>query len=267
MPRGRLICGEYRALEQALWSEIDRLQSGDPLRRVTVVAPSHWLVRHLKLSAVRWRPHGVFGIRILNLFQLVVGLAGEGADRLVSPIVTERLLLEWLESLDRDSDSAPEPALRTYDFAAALAAAVRDLRDAALEDDPSLIVERLRDATIEAGTRLHALDIRKFSTLLQAYRYYTTALRTAALLDDADLSRPRCSFLAVRTGTPGASATGFATPLRPASRPRRCSFPPLRNHPYPRFIVPAASATKSGSPRSVSVRCWMRENLRTISPS
>jgi ATP-dependent helicase/nuclease subunit B len=189
MPRGRLICGEYRALEQALWTEIDRLRSGDPLRRLTVVAPSHWLVRHLKLGAIRRHPEGVFGVRILNLYQLVVGLAGDNADRLVSPILTERLLLEWLESLDTNAAAAPEPEVRTYDLAAAVAAAVRDLRDAALEDDPALIIERLRAATVEAGTRLHALDIRKFSTLLQAYRHYTTVLRNAGLLDDADLHR------------------------------------------------------------------------------
>ncbi len=189
MPRGRLICGGYCVLEQALWTEIERLQGHDPLSRLTVVAPSHWLVRHLKLAAARRWPGGLFGVRFLNLFQLVATLAGDAADRLVSATALERLLLERLEALVPDGDAASDTDVCTYDFAGALAAAIRDLRDAAVDMDPALVVERLRSAADETGTQLHAMDVRKFATLLDAYRHYTNTLGRARVLDGAELHR------------------------------------------------------------------------------
>jgi ATP-dependent helicase/nuclease subunit B len=188
MPRARLVCGGYRVLEQALWSEIERLQAHDPLFRLTVVAPSHWLVRHLKLAAARRWPGGLFGVRFLNLLQFVVTLSAEDAARVVSATAVERLLLERLESLAPDGDAASDDVC-TYDFAGALAAAVRDLRDAAVDMDPAVVVDRLRSAAAETGSQLHAMDVRKFATVLDAYRHYRTALDHARLLDGAELYR------------------------------------------------------------------------------
>lgn len=190
MRGNRAVLGEYRALETALWREITRLQAHNPLAALTVVAPSAWLTRHLKRAAARRFPNGLLGVRFANLFQFAVDLAGEGAAGVLpSPIFYERLLLEWVMSGGGGGRVFAGTEVETYDFAGALAAAVRDLRDAAVPDDPAVILERLRAATQETASRLTAMDVEKFAALLHAYRYYTASLAQRGVLDRADIFR------------------------------------------------------------------------------
>jgi RecB family exonuclease len=202
MAGNRVVLGEYRELQDALWLEIEELQHDDPLARVTVVVPSLWLVRHLTAAAARRFPRGLFGVRFTTFFSVAMELAGDAAARrpLAHPIVHERLLLQWLAVRDPEGRLFGHD-LRTYDFAGALASAVRDLRDAAVPEDPRLVVDGLEQAAREPGSRLTAADIRKFSVLLEAYGWYVNALGAAGVLDRAAVFL-RASAGGARASTP-----------------------------------------------------------------
>src|SRR2546422_1727186 len=133
--RARLILGEYRLLEEALWCEIERAKGGRALAPATVIAPSGRLVRHLKQAAADRFPEGLFGVRFANFFQFALDLAGDAAGRLVSDsIFYERLLLRWLETQGEPPFAGA--GVRTYDLAGALHAAIRDMKDAAVPWNP-----------------------------------------------------------------------------------------------------------------------------------
>ncbi len=184
--RTRAVLGEYRALEDALWREIDSIQRRDRLARATVVAPSAELLRHLKLAAARRYPRGLFGIRFATLFRFALDLAGARVRTFVSsPLFFEELLLQWLRSGRAAAGPLAVGQADTYDVAGAVVAAVRDLRDAAVPTDPTFVIECLRDAATEAGTRLTALDLQKFALLLEAYRYYGERLAAVEVADRA----------------------------------------------------------------------------------
>lgn len=201
MRSNRVILGEYRALEGALWAEIERLQADDRLAAATVVAPSSWLIRHLKLAAAQQFPDGLFGVRFATLFQFALALAGDrGAGFVPYPIFHERLLLQWLESVGASMPVFAGAEVDTYDFAGALAAAVRDLRDAAVSHDPELILECLSVAVHQDGTRLTAMDVEKFAALLHAYHFYTEALSRIGVLDRADIFRAAAANAGQRCG-------------------------------------------------------------------
>jgi len=186
MGGNRAVLGEYRTLEDALWAELEELQRQDALARLTVVVPSTWLVRHLTVAAARRFPDGLFGVRLITFFGLALELADalSAPSSLAAPIVHERLLLHWLESRD-PGGSLFGMDLRTYDFASALAGAVRDLRDAAVPSDPHVVLDGLRLAAGESASRLTAMDVRKFGVLLEAYGSYGAALEAAGLQDRA----------------------------------------------------------------------------------
>jgi len=186
--RARLILGDYRALEAALWTEIARVKGDRPLAPATVVVPSGRLVRHLKLAAAGRFPEGLFAVRFANLFQFALALADRTDDRFVpDTLFYERLLLRWLESAGERPFAAADA--RTYDLAGALHAAIRDLKDAAVPCDPEHLVDALRIATGEPGSRLSALDLRKLGGLLGAYRHYEEELRRLGVADRSDVFR------------------------------------------------------------------------------
>jgi ATP-dependent helicase/nuclease subunit B len=187
---GRLVCGEYRALEPALWDEIARLQDGRPLAAVTVVAPSARLVRHLKRAAARRFPGGLFGVRFATLFQLALDLAGDDAGRFEpAAIVHEALLLAWLEGPGATDAVFAGAEVGGWELAGALHAAVRDLRDAAVDVDPGVLLEALRGAARAPGSRLGELDVRKLGALLAAHRDYAARLARHGLADRAAVFR------------------------------------------------------------------------------
>src|SRR5213594_687350 len=186
--RARLIVGEYRPLEEALWREIERVKGGRVLAPATVIAPSGRLVRHLKHAAAHRFPEGLFGVRFANFFQFALDLAGDAAGRLVSDsIFYERLLLRWLETQGEPPFAGA--GVRTYDLAGALHAAIRDMKDAAVPWDPELLIDALRVATGDPASRLSALDLRKFGALLAAYRHYAEELRRLGVADRSDIFR------------------------------------------------------------------------------
>jgi ATP-dependent helicase/nuclease subunit B len=164
--RSHSVLGPFRRLEEELWREIRELRNG-PLAPLTVVAPTSRLVRRLKREAALAFPQGLLGVRFVDLF----GFAYEHAGRppLLPPLLAERILLRW-----RAGRTAAGP--RTYDLAGALRAAIRDMKDAAIPQDPSLLIERLREAVSEeeedAAPRIASHDIAKLGELLGALREY-----------------------------------------------------------------------------------------------
>jgi hypothetical protein len=212
------ILGEYRALEPALWEEIERLKDGRPLARVTVLAPSGGLVRHLKRAAARRFPAGLAGVQLANFFQFALDLAGDGVRFVADRVFYERILLRWLEAHGADTGLFAGPDVRTWDVAGALHAAVRDLEDAAVPADGELVVEALRAAARTPGSRITELDVRKLGALLAAYRDYRATLARPGC-DRAQVFRPRP---AAQTASRRRSSSTASTTRRRSKR--TCSW-------------------------------------------
>src|SRR5436309_820069 len=255
--RARLIIGEYRQLEEALWREIERAQGGRVLAQATVIAPSGRLVRHLKQAAAHRFPEGLFGVRFAHVFQFALDLAGDAGGRFVPDVLFyERLLLRCLESPGERPFAGED--VRTYDLAGALHAAIRDMKDAAVPCDPELLVDALRMATGDPASRLSALDLRKFGALLAAYRHYAEELRRLGVADRSDIfraARPRAPRSSARAGDPRALSRGARRPSphcgarrrRPSALSRACRPPSLG--------PPGALAPHRTRRRLVAPRC------------
>jgi ATP-dependent helicase/nuclease subunit B len=200
MGANRAVLGEFRDLESALWREIRALQAGDPLRRVTVVVPSTSLARHLKIQGARAFPQGLFAVRFVTFFQFAVGLLEHPRRFVGDAIFHERVLLGWLHGLDPATRGFPATDPCSYDFAGALAAAVRDLRDAGVPEDPEIVLESLRVAVEDPQTRLTAMDVRKFAIVLQACAHYGAALSRLGVLDRAGVFREAAAAVEARRG-------------------------------------------------------------------
>lgn len=175
-------------LERVLESQIRRWRKDDPLRSIQVVAPSARWVRHLKITASRWSPAGMFGVRFLNIFQFAYELAGTGPRKFqADSILFERILLGWLRGSEWGR-SVPV----TYGFAGAVRAAIRDLKDSSLTCDPGAVLSRLREVVRlahEGEIDLTAYDLKRFGILLEAYRHYEAELDRIGKADMPDVFR------------------------------------------------------------------------------
>src|SRR5437667_287739 len=181
--RARLILGEYRQLEEALWREIERAQGGRVLAQATVIAPSGRLVRHLKQAAAHRFPEGLFGVRFAHVFQFALDLAGDAGGRFVPDVLFyERFLLRWLESPGERPFAGED--VRTYDLAGALHAAIRDMKDAAVPFDPRrLLDEGCRPEEIAVVARTLDPYLAPLAALFGEHRIPCDAPPGRALLD------------------------------------------------------------------------------------
>lgn len=179
----RVIHGPFAAIESALFDALTDRERFAPAR---VIAPSARLVRHLKVAAAERFPDGLFGVHFMHLFHLA--LESAPADR---ALVREALSFERLVSGLLRERMADAPYLGrctpTYDVAAALLGAIRDLKDAGVEPDPGLIAAAMNELLEEKITTLTEFDIRKLTDVMILYKHYEDALRACGEMDASDL--------------------------------------------------------------------------------
>ncbi|MHC4607327.1 MAG: PD-(D/E)XK nuclease family protein, partial [Planctomycetota bacterium] len=148
----RAILGEFPALEERLWTEIERRRADDPLTPLAVVAPTGLLVRRLKIEAARRFENGLFNVRFANLFQFAFDLAG----------AMRAAILDL-----KDAAVAPEPGTL-----------IERLKGAVDEQ-----------ATGEFDNRLTAYGIAKFGDLLAAYVHHEKEIERLGAADLPDVFR------------------------------------------------------------------------------
>lgn len=179
----RLLHGSFPAIEQAL---LERLAYRPPLEPAVVVAPSARLVRHLKRAAAERFPEGLLGVSFMHLFHLAAEMAPPDRPLVREPIFFERLVVRLLRG---PMAGAPflGRSLPTYDLAAALLGAIRDLKDAGVEPDPEAVVRHVEELIEQQQTLLTRFDILKLNDVMCLYRHYEEALAAAGVMDASDL--------------------------------------------------------------------------------
>jgi ATP-dependent helicase/nuclease subunit B len=178
-----LVHGPFPALQRELMTLLGRRERFEP---ALVAAPSARLVRHLKLAAADAFADGLVGVHFVHLFHLAAEMAPPDRPLVRDAIWFERLILTLLRRHFADAPFLGR-AQPTYDLAAALLGAIRDLKDAHAPLDPAESVDHLRKLVEERETELNAYDIVKINDVLCLARHYDEALRRLGVMDGSDV--------------------------------------------------------------------------------
>ena len=184
--QGRVFDGSYHALEERLFDLIDSIRKEGQILQLTVLAPSSLVVKNLKKQSAERFPNGLLGVHYATFFQYALDLARkDGKAYIESPLFFEQLVLQWIKQANAQNLRGLAP---TYESASALLGAIYDLKESAIDTDPSVLIERLRDVVeqYERGieeTKLTAFDILKFGLVQSAFQYYESELEKLRILD------------------------------------------------------------------------------------
>ena len=179
----RVIHGPFTAIERALFDALADRERFEPTR---VVAPSARLVRHLKVAAAERFPDGLFGVQFMHLYHLAAETAPADRALVREPLYFERLVAGLLREHMTEAPYLGR-CTPTYDVAAALLGAIRDLKDAAVEAEPEAVVAAVHELIEQKITTLTEFDILKLNDVMCLYRHYEGALRARGLMDASDL--------------------------------------------------------------------------------
>lgn len=162
---------------------------------LVVLSPSRWILRRLQELAARALGGISWNIHFWTFEQLADALYREAAppERLVlDPLFHQKLLLDVIEREPNLSESFRTHARRSLPTAAALHAALRDLRDATM--DPRVLLEALHDSLEHPGhsaaadaTVFSPADQEKLFEIVLLYSAYCEALRRLGVHDSSDL--------------------------------------------------------------------------------
>jgi hypothetical protein len=183
-PRGSLLLGDFHPhLESAFAERLRALPALEVARALTVVVPNRFLAIHLRRrAAVLGAPS--LGLRVIALEDWIGELATTVESDRRAPtrslpgwasamLLTERLAPRWTQAPDGYfAQVADKPGLYR-----AVAATLRDLRDAAV--DPDRLAQGAAAAFAEGSH-----ERRKLAQVELAYRSYLAVLAERGLMDD-----------------------------------------------------------------------------------
>lgn len=185
----------HPSLENELANFVRAVKDKNKLAPLAIIAPSNYIIRHLKRLLAEKIPDGVIQIRFYNLFGLALDLAKESRKFHYSHFIKDDnffrfITSEFLQGFFGNEKYPYLSAARcSKGLAGALYEVIKDLRDSGVNPDSALEALKERFASKEIGGALEPHQEEKIADVLQLYKAYEVALKNMEVYDTADIVR------------------------------------------------------------------------------